>query len=83
MIGTTRRFIRLTGASLALMVALALGAGPGLAAQQKVGGGCLGAAVVDYGECLGNAGNFWDRMKCTVVLILDATDCVTEVLIGF
>ena len=77
MIGTTKRVVRLTGAGLALVVALALGAGPVLAAQGKVFKGCLGEAVEDYGECLGEAKNFWDRVTCSAVLIFDAADCVT------
>ena len=77
MIGTTKRFVRVTGASLALVVALALGAGPGLAAQEKVFKGCLGEAVEDYGECLGKAKGFWDRVTCSAVVIFDAADCVT------
>ena len=76
MIAKTKRFVRLTGASLALMVALALGSGPVLAAQGKVFKGCLGEAVEDYGECLGEATGFWDRVTCSFVLILDAVDCV-------
>ena len=77
MIRGTKRFVRLTGAGLALVVALALGAGPVLAAQERVLKGCLGEAVEDYGECLRDASNFWDRITCTAVLILDATDCVS------
>ena len=82
MIATTKRFVRLTGAGLALMVALALGAGPVLAAQEKVPGGCLGEAVEDYGECLGEAEGFWDRVTCSVVMILDAAGCASEGLIS-
>lgn len=77
MIRRTKRFVRLTGAGFALVVALALGAGPVLAAQESIFEGCLGKAVVDYGECLGEAESFWDSITCTVVLILDAADCVT------
>ncbi len=75
MIGTTKRFVRLTGAGLALAAALA--AGPPLGAQEKVFKGCLGEAVEDYGECLGEANSFWDRITCTAILIFDAADCVT------
>lgn len=74
MIGTTKHFVRLTGAGLALAVALT--AGPPLAAQEKVFKGCLGEAVEDYGECLKEAKNFWDRVTCTAILIFDAADCV-------
>ena len=76
MIVRTKRFARLTGAGLALVVALALGAGPVLAAQERGLAGCLVEAVEDYGECLGEATGFWDRVNCSVVLFLDAVDCV-------
>ena len=76
MISKTKRLVRLTGAGLALVVALALGAGPVLAAQERGLAGCLRGAVKDYGECLGEATGFWDSVNCSVVLILDAVDCV-------
>ena len=76
MIAKTKRLVRWTGASLALMVALALGAGPVLAAQEKIFKGCLGEAVEDYGECLGENRGFWGGVTCTAILILDVADCV-------
>ena len=83
MIGTTKPFNRLTGAGLALLVALALGAGPPLAAQEKVFGGCLGEAVDDFTECNEQADGFWDRVNCSAQLILDVLDCVVDPLTPF
>ena len=83
MIGTTKPFVRLTGASLALVVALALSTGPALASDEKLIGGCLGEALDDYGECTRDADGFWDRVNCTAGLILDALGCVSEALIPF
>jgi len=82
MIGTAKRFVRLTGASLALVVALALGAGPVVAAQETGFAGCLREAVEDYGACLGDAGGFWDRVTCTAVAILDALGCVSDAMLN-
>ncbi len=76
MIRTTIPSNRLTGASVALVLALALGAGPPLAAQEKVFDGCLGEAVDDFAECSKEADGFWDRVVCTANLFLDALDCV-------
>lgn len=80
MIATTKRFVRVTGASLALVVALALGAGPGLAAQEKGSGGCLDEAVEDFGECLEGAEGFWDRVGCGVLAILDGLGCASDAI---
>lgn len=75
MIGTTKPLDRLAGAGFALAVALALGTRPLLAAPQ-VFGGCLGEAVKNYGECLGEIGGFWGGFICTAELIGDAVNCL-------
>ena len=81
MITKTRRFLRLTGASLALMVVLALGTGPGLAAQEQGHTGCLDEAAEDFGACLEGAGGFWGRVGCGVFVILDVLGCATDAMI--
>jgi hypothetical protein len=82
MIGATKRFVRLTGAGFALVVALALGTGPVLAAQEKGFRGCLDEAVEDFGECLEGAEGFWDRVGCGVFVILDALGCASDAVIN-
>ena len=81
MIRRTKRFIHSTAAGLALVVALALGAGPALAYDKKPFIGCLGDALEDYGECEQEADGFLDRIGCTVLLILDAAGCVSEAIV--
>ena len=81
MITKTRRFFRLTGASLALMVALALGTGPVLAAQEKGHTGCLDEAAEDFGECLEGADGFWARVGCGVLVILNTLGCGVDAAI--
>ncbi len=81
MIARTKRLVRLTGASLALMIALALGAGPVLAAQERGFRGCLDEAVEDFGECLDEAEGFWDRLGCGVLVFLDALGCASEAIV--
>ncbi len=78
MIAKTRRFLRLNGASLALMVALALGTGPVLAAQEKGQTGCLDEAAEDFGECLEGADGFWARAGCGVLVILNVFGCAAD-----
>lgn len=80
MIAKNKRFVRLTGTSLALMVALALGAGPVVAYDKKPFIGCLGDALESYGECEQEADGFLDRIGCTVMLILDAAGCVSDAI---
>ena len=82
MIAKTKQPVRLTGASLALMVALALGAGPGLAAQEKGSGGCLDEAVEDLGGCLKRAKGFWAHVGCGVVAIVDAFGCSSDAVVN-
>jgi len=63
------------------MVALALGAGPVLAAQERGFKGCLDEAVDDFGECLEGAEGFWDRFGCGVLAILDALGCASDAIV--
>ena len=80
MIAKTKQFVRLTGASLALVVALALGAGPVVAAQEKGFSGCLVEAARDFVECMEGADGFWDRVGCGAVAILDGLGCVSDAI---
>ncbi|MYH48849.1 MAG: hypothetical protein F4151_04790 [Gammaproteobacteria bacterium] len=80
MIRRTKRLVRLTGASLALVVALALGAGPVVAAQERGFAGCLVEAARDFVECMEGADGFWDHVGCGAVAILDGFGCVSDAI---
>ena len=80
MIRRTKRLVRLTGASLALVVALALGAGPVLTAQERGFRGCLVEASKDFADCLEGADGFWESVACGAVAILDGLGCVSDAI---
>lgn len=80
MIRRTKRFVRLTATNLALVVALALGAGPVLAAQEGGFAGCLVEAARDFIECMEGADGFWDRVGCGALAILDTLGCASDAI---
>lgn len=97
MIRRTKRLVRLTRTGLALVVALALGAGPVLADCVSQAGTprdctasenfrqCLGNARDAFAQCRGNAGSFWGRWGCEIGYETDQVACgaslIREVLI--
>lgn len=80
MIRRTKRLVRLTGTGLALVVALALGAEPAVAAQERGFAGCLVETARDFVECMEGADGFWDRVGCGAVAILDGLGCVGDAI---
>ena len=87
MIGRTKPLTRLTRVGLALVVALALGAGPLLADCQNLDGTtrdctpsenwrkCVGNARDAYAQCYGGAKTGIGRFLCAAAYDLDVGSC--------
>ena len=87
MIGRNNRFVRVTGVGLALVMTLALSAGPLLADCENQDGAprdctvsenfrqCLGNARDAFDQCRDNAGSFWGRWGCEIGYETDQISC--------